>query len=469
MKSLQVQVQPETSSPLPSLTPSPRRSHHTANKLEPTNRIRPRISSSLPPIPLANSTEAIETSNPRAVYDTDQLNANKKRPLPELHSLPTGKDSNGRQAKKPKTSSEKEVASALQTSVPSASPEFVQPQSPTTPTQRKRASSKDASSTLPKLTDLLASAQSPRRSNISKMKRAASPKKPTSESKLPEVPEVLEDDLTGSNPYIFDPFASSKPPGLNGGTSNERDSSPNMPLAVDDNLNVDEDLLANVDQLEYDLASPSKSLSSLAGSEEEDELSDDDALPAAQAGNLDFTLDSSFRPIATSTQVPRGPFVSKANLKTTSQQMFQQNGETSNVLDSWESVYASAKPSSNGKASAPMLPSSATSSTNVLLPSSSAPKPSFPIYNSQFEKAVDAQIDQFDKILGKDVDFSNWVHPQYANGDDEDEADNQSDEDRGPGDMSQAEYSIHTSLQGGFGQNGSDYGYGKAYEYDESR
>lgn len=117
---------------------------------------------------------------------------------------------------------------------------------------------------------------------------------------------------------------------------------------------VDPDLPVDVD-----LQSPTKSLSSLAGSDSEDDDVDE----------LDDQGDLSFNPVATSTQ---HPFPGR------------KSGASQPTGDSWASVYGDVGPRQ--------------------VPASSAN--SFPYaYNSQFESDVAKQVDRVDRLLERDVEL----------------------------------------------------------------
>jgi hypothetical protein len=126
--------------------------------------------------------------------------------------------------------------------------------------------------------------------------------------------------------------------------------------------------------VDVDLHSPTKSLSSLAGSDSEDEVEDELEEPPVFGPGLvgnKLDLDLSFHPAASSTQA--GPFITR------------KSGFSQGTGDSWASVYA---------AEAPARPPPASSAN------------SFPYaYNSQFESEVAKQVDRVDKLLEKDVDY----------------------------------------------------------------
>ncbi|KAJ3513858.1 hypothetical protein NLJ89_g2720 [Agrocybe chaxingu] len=242
------------------------------------------------------------------------------------------------------------------------------PATPVTPESKQKK-------TLPTLTELLASA-----------KKGRSTKKPPSKAKEVEVPVVEEQSGEDPEDIIED--------------------------ALDFGLGADLDIPR--DENPFDLASPTKSLSSLAGDseDEEDEIEDDE--------KISFDV-GSFNPVATSTQIPdgRGPFVSKANTAAEGQPTA---GGSQHNTDSWASIYASGSGSSKPKPNPSSHPkSSYPASSNPLRgsayppPASSFPNPyAYASYNSQFESAVAEQVDRVDKLLEKDVDYEGWLRDPYA-------------------------------------------------------
>lgn len=128
-----------------------------------------------------------------------------------------------------------------------------------------------------------------------------------------------------------------------------------------------------------DDASPAKSLSSLAGSDsEEDEPREHDFAHAVFAG---LSPDFVFKPAAMSTQ--QGPF--KADNPGVERQ------------DSWASVYG---PATNRNSKDNDEPASR-------LPPSSGSL--YPAYNSQFEADVARKVDTVSQLLEKDVDYAGWL------------------------------------------------------------
>jgi len=167
---------------------------------------------------------------------------------------------------------------------------------------------------LPTLTELLASAKKGKKS-LKGLKTKSAEEEPISKFRFPSPLPALDD-----NPYMLDPYA----------------------ISVDHSA------------LDLDI-SPTKSLSSLAGSDSEDE--DDEANDQALA--LNFSP-SSFNPYATSTQ----------------HQNYLHERRRSPFLHE------------NGKAAG-------TASLG------------FGGYNSQFDVA--GQVDKVDKLLEKDVDYEGWL------------------------------------------------------------
>lgn len=123
---------------------------------------------------------------------------------------------------------------------------------------------------------------------------------------------------------------------------------------------VDPDLPVDVD-----FQSPTKSLSSLAGSDSEDDVEE------LEDPGIANELDLSFNPVATSTQ---HPFVPRKSEPTG---------------DSWASVYGDV---------GPRMPPPASSANSFAY-----------AYNSQFESDVAKQVDRVDKLLEKDVDYDGWL------------------------------------------------------------
>ena len=167
---------------------------------------------------------------------------------------------------------------------------------------------------LPTLTELLASAKKGKKS-LKDVKPKSAEEEPIAEFHYPPPLPVSED-----NPFMLDPYA----------------------ISVDHSV-LDPDI------------SPTKSLSSLAGSDSEDE---DDGVNG-QAQDINFSP-SSFNPYATSTQ----------------HQNYPQEGLSSPFLGE------------NGKAGAAL-------------------SLGFGGYNSQFDVA--GQVDKVDKLLEKDVDYAGWL------------------------------------------------------------
>ena len=216
------------------------------------------------------------------------------------------------------------------------------------------------------------------------------------------------------------------------------------------------DQLAN--DVDLDLASPTKSLSSIAASDDEVE----DEVDVDQSDTMDnFVLNSSFRPLATSTQVqpqyerPRGPFISKSN----SNPRCDEGNKELNVTDSWASLYAP-RP---GAAIAPAPSNDARGASGPSVKAkdggmpSSHPTSSYGMYNSQFESAVAAHVEKVDKLLEKDIDFEMYAKALY------DDKRTNLEEEGGDGDSHSS-----GSLEEGSCPNGLSYGYGKAFDYEQS-
>lgn len=161
---------------------------------------------------------------------------------------------------------------------------------------------------LPTLTELLASAKKGKKS-LKGLKSKSAEEEPVSNFRFPSPLPAFED-----NPYMLDPYA----------------------ISVDHSA------------LDLDI-SPSKSLSSLAGSDSEDE--DDDQAPA-----LNFSP-SSFNPFATSTQHQNYPHERRGS------PFLREKGKALSL--------------------------------------------GFGGYNSQFDVA--GQVDKVDKLLEKDVDYEGWL------------------------------------------------------------
>ena len=205
---------------------------------------------------------------------------------------------------------------------PASSPvaaEFGTPQDIPLPTTPKRQN-------LPTLTELLASAKKGKKQSPKGVKPKSagidSSTEPTSSFRFPS---PLED-----NPYMLDPYAIS----------------------------------VNHDELDI---SPTKSLSSLAGSDSENEEEDDKLSPQL----LDFDCSpSAFNPYATSTQ---------------HQKYSYEAGRNNHVITS---PHGSPFLGENGKAEGALLLG-------------------FGGYNSQFDVA--GQVDKVNKLLEKDVDYEGWL------------------------------------------------------------
>ena len=177
---------------------------------------------------------------------------------------------------------------------------------------------------LPTLTELLASAKKGKKS-LKGLKPKSAEGEPISKSRFPSPLPALED-----NPYMLDPYAIS----------------------------------VNHSVLDLDL-SPTKSLSSLAGSDSEDDSEDEDDEVNDQALALNLSP-SSFNPYATSTQNQNYPHGGHAITSPHSSPFLRENGNAGTALSL-----------------------------------------GFGGYNSQFDVA--GQVDKVDKLLEKDVDYEGWL------------------------------------------------------------
>ena len=258
-------------------------------------------SPSLPAIPSSLPLPPVPTTPTRNRDDT--INDNNKRPF----------YSPDRAVKKARTMPSLDS--------PSVAAEFGIPQDVSLPTTPKRQN-------LPTLTELLASAK--------KGKKAQSPK--------------------GLKPKSVDVDSSTKP------TSNFRFPSP-LPAFEEDNPCMLDPYAISVNHSELDpYISPTKSLSSLAGSDSEDE--DGDGESKHPVMGLGFSP-SSFNPYATSTQHPSA-------------------GNNRHVMSPHGSPFLA----EDGKSGAAL-------------------SLGFGGYNSQFDVA--GQVDAVDKLLEKDVDYEGWL------------------------------------------------------------
>ena len=190
-----------------------------------------------------------------------------------------------------------------------------------------------------------------------------------------------------------------------------------------------------------DVLSSEMSLSAIANAPDDEE---EGPSHPVMVGDVDrFVLDSPFRPLATSTQFQddhhRGLLVPKEK-----QCLFVVTQPDNPLLprgiaDSWESLYA--PPRRDGDD----LPAPSTSKDRD---DSLFPRLSF---DSQFESAVAAQVEKVNKLLQRDVGYVSHEREEV-----EVEADPDS-----------------SSFEGGTSRRGSakegyGFGYGKAFEYDQS-
>lgn len=343
-----------------------------------------------PEVPLQHTTS--QSADP----DThDSINANNKRILVSSHPYPLA-EADGRKSKKAKTITNAD--------------EVLRPQTP----PRDRA--------VPTLTELLTSAKKTKK-------------------KRPEKPHISEKDL---------PVCSFSSP-LNARAT--RDGKDTFPIGIATPLFFDpspvDDFYSRLNDFD---PSSGRSLSSIAGASDDEE--EEAGGLAIAGGEIDeFVLNSSFRPLATSTQVQgdhhhrRSPKSTLDNpIITSPDHPSRPSGKGGNVTDSWDSIYA--PPHSDNALPGPSALSSAKNKTHdSLFPQLS--------YNSQFESAVAAQVEKVSKVLQRDVEYDGLSSEAPAKGQEEEEEEPLSG-------------SIGRSRSGQEWQNGYSYGYGKAFEYDES-
>ena len=434
-------AQPEVSSPLTplssshgqrallgrvsSLASAPGQSKTRQN--DQSNRVA--IAVSLSMIPSLDPSLRHTTSQPADYDPHDSINSNNKRSLDSSHSYPvTGAD--GRKLKKARTSSS-ENADALQTP-----PRHRQGRVPTA---------------VPTLTELLASVKKAKRKHPSAGKPQISEKKnfahkshplssdPRLEARTHADGRIQTDFAVEERDPFFDPSPVDDGTGGNIQESGSRVETGNPEHKFYSHLN--------------NFSAPAKSLSSIAGaSDGEEEV----VGPATAGDRLDeFVLDSSFRPLATSTQVRvddelhGGPLVSKPNSSnpviTQPNDPTRSSGKGGHVADSWENIYAADH-------SPPGLSVASVKNKNddSLFPPLS--------YDSQFESAVAAQVEKVNKLLQRDVGYEGLLSDSPAkNGERNEDFDD----------------SGSFSLNGGSGsikgeRNEYGYSYGKAFQYDQS-
>jgi len=337
---------PRPSTVLP--PPSPRITKtYGRHNLSPNQSLE--VSASLPAIPLTPTPDTSTNANNKRVALEPPASPSDGRALKKTRTMPT--------FALPTSSMNIQAQAVLPPSphTPKTNPPLIEPSSsPLSPmpvTPKKPA--------MPTLTDLLASAKkgkSPKGASTKPRSRiaAAKPLSTNMESLIarktpfpsiaPAAAPYDED-----NPYMLDPYA------------------------------ISAQRLDPYPPVDIDLQSPTKSLSSLAGSDSED---DDDELedPGLNVGVGDNELDISFNPAATSTQ---RPFVAR------------KLGASQHTGDSWASVYEDVDP---------RVPASSANSVPY-------------VYNSQFESDVAKQVDRVDKLLEKDVDYDGWLKDPEEEGD----------------------------------------------------
>ncbi|KAH9483492.1 hypothetical protein JR316_0002960 [Psilocybe cubensis] len=168
-----------------------------------------------------------------------------------------------------------------------------------------------------------------------------------------------------------------------------------------------------------DAASPAKSLSSLAGSD-----SEDDEIENVDDGN-NFLL--SFNPVATSTQQHRGPFASSAlrnelgaNNVSAEKESQPPPNLSQMTKDSWESIYApTSMPKSKSKASSSKSksPVPQPQPRHYQIPKTDPVTSSNPFaYSSQLTSGVAKNVYDVDRLLEQDVElaYSGWIRDPYA-------------------------------------------------------
>ena len=236
----------------------------------------------------------------------------------------------------------------------------------------------------------------------------------------------------------------------------QKNSLQERPGAIE-NIEDGDPMLYQLEDVEMVSGSPAKSLSSISVPDAEDNF--------VEGGNMvekiQFDPDLSFLPLATSTQVqdlspstPNDPITQPDEGRT-----------GANATDSWESIYAP-RPGAVASSSPKDPPDASGSSFKNSFQSSSFPKLSCPIYNSQFDSAVAMQVDMADKLLEKDVDYGHWLKDPYGNWKNDDDRSEHSIED--PSSSPGFSPSDRDAMREGRGESGLGYGYGKAFECDQS-
>ncbi len=453
------------SSPLPTLTSS--------LKSYETKRDKPyqvEDLSSLSAIPFSTSPKRHITPQHS---DHDQFNTNNKRIFISPRTPTKGSDEEGRKLKKARTLPLIEASSSSKSgsrwSAANLTPSSVthandRATAPTSVNADEQVPAGLTSSAVPTLTELLASAKKAKKkrpiSNKASGLERKEKDKPPAPAPAPEPrPDTRDLDPTESadegNPYFFNAFSIVQNLNNDPKTAHSLDVNAEK-LPFDSESEIDQ--LA--DDVDLDLASPTKSLSSIAASDDEVEGDVDQSNLADK-----FVLNSPFRPLATSTQVqpqyerPRGPFISKSN----SNPRCDEGNKQLNMTDSWASVYAprpgaAIAPSPSNNVRGTSGPSGKAKDGSMPL---SHPTSSYAMYNSQFESAVAAHVDKVDKLLEKDVDFEAYAKALY-----DDKRTNLEEE---GGDLIlDGDSHSSGSLEDRSCPNGLSYGYGKAFDYDQS-
>lgn len=197
-------------------------------------------------------------------------------------------------------------------------------------------------------------------------------------------------------------------------SNREKDLHPFNPYTNSIAMAYDDPSLIPVDAM-----SPAKSLSSLAGSD-----SEDDEIEIDDDGK---SLALSFNPLATSTQQQRGPFVSSAlrnEFSSTRISGVKESQPPPNfsqmTKDSWESIYAPTsmpKSKSKSKSSSAKSKSPAPQPRHYQLPNTDPIPSSNPFaYSSQFASGVAKSVYDVDRLLEQDVElaYSGWIRDPYA-------------------------------------------------------
>lgn len=409
--------------------------------------------------------------------DESFVNANNKRVM----SSPTTPSHGDRALKKARTLPQPNILGASpSTPLGSVGPALdVFPRTPKTPTNNKRGvvasvhvppaaaaivprptssplsspppSGSSPKKAVPTLLELLASSKKRNKYSSKSSKGKAKESLPPPPPPIPEPQEEEEEEVPRDEPLDNAPtndVAPSVEPAAVATVFPEAETDPFytsvdipglFPVAEETPLFLDDPIL-NI--------SPTKSLSSLAGSDSEDDEIEQDEL--ADPDLIGF----SFRPQATSTQ--RGPFAASGSgsgpgsngngylnaiasgsgkgvkpIAHGGDVNDQQPGLTQMTKDSWESIYAPSGDPEHASAprshpSHPSVPSSAgagAADADMSVPAISASPANHYVYNysSQFNNGVAKNVDDVDRLLQQDVElaYSGWIRDPYA--DDEDD------------------------------------------------